>query len=156
MTYTAGQAVLSGTGAAKTFLDNISIGQTVDLNLQVLSATSGITNIKQLTGGWTRLILDGANCVTASVADESGPVPDDLAPRTAIGYNQTKDKIYLVVNDGRNTGVSEGMTLSQLAGLLIVHWLLPGPEPGWWRLHPPSWEMILYETILPMQPAPGK
>lgn len=119
MTYTVGQAVLSGTGAAKTFLDNISVGQTVDLNLQVLTAPSGITNIKQLTGGWTRLVLDGANSVTTSVADEGGPVPTDLAPRTAIGYNQAKDKIYLVVNDGRNAGVSEGMTLTQFADFML-------------------------------------
>lgn len=118
MTYTAGQAVLSGTGAAKTFLDNLTVGQTINLDLQVISSPSGITNIKQLTGGWTRLVLDGANCVTTSVADEGGAVPTEAAPRTGIGYNQTKDKVYLVVNDGRNAGVSEGMTLTQFSDFM--------------------------------------
>lgn len=119
MSFDSGQAVLSGTGAAKTFLDNISVGQTVDLNMQVITSPSGITNIKQLTGGWTRLILDGANYVATSVADESGPVPNDLAPRTGIGFNQAKNTIYLVVADGRNPGVSEGMTLSQFSDFMI-------------------------------------
>lgn len=119
MTIDSGQAVLSGTGAAKTFLDNINVNDVVDLNLQVLTTPSGITNIKQLAGGWTRLILDGANYVAASVADESGPVPGDLAPRTGIGFNATKDKIFLVVVDGRQAGVSEGMTLSEFADFML-------------------------------------
>jgi hypothetical protein len=119
MSFSPGQAVLSGVGAAKTFLDAINVNDVITLNLQVLTTPSGITNIKQLTGGWTRLVLDGANCVTASVADEGGPVPNDLAPRTAVGFNAAKNKVYFVVVDGRNPGVSVGMTLNQLANFMI-------------------------------------
>lgn len=118
MSFDPGQAVLSGVGIAKTFLDAINVNDVISLNLQVLSSPSGITNIKQLTGGWTRLVLDGANCVTASVADEGGPVPTSAEPRTGIGFNSAKDKVYFVVVDGRDPGVSEGMTLNDFANFM--------------------------------------
>lgn len=119
MPFNPGQAVLWGTGAAKTFLDNINVNDVISLNLQVCSSPPGITNIKQLTGGWTRLVLDGVNYADASVADEGGPVPANREPRTAIGFNQAGDKVYFVVVDGRAPGVSEGMTLSELADLML-------------------------------------
>ncbi|GAA0554946.1 phosphodiester glycosidase family protein [Chitinophaga japonensis] len=118
MPFDSGQAVLWGTGAAKTFLDNINVNDVISLDLQVLSSPSGITNIKQLTGGWTRLVRDGANYSSASVADEGGAVPTSSEPRTAIGFNQAQDKVYFVVVDGRDPGVSEGMTLSTLADFM--------------------------------------
>ena len=119
MPFDSGQAVLSGVGLAKTFLDNINVNDVISLDLQVLGSPSGITGIKQLTGGWTRLVLDGANCVAASLADEGGAVPTSAEPRTAIGFNAAKDKVYFVVVDGRNPGVSEGMTLAQLGDFML-------------------------------------
>jgi hypothetical protein len=119
MAFDSGQAVLYGLGAAKTFLDNLNVNDVISLNLQVITNPTGITNIKQLSGGWTRLVNDGANYVATSRADEGGPIPDSLAPRTAIGYNQVKNKIYFVVVDGRRTGISEGMTLPQMADFMI-------------------------------------
>ncbi|AEW02172.1 hypothetical protein A4D02_34405 [Niastella koreensis] len=119
MAIDSGEAVLYGLGTAKTFLDGINVNDVITLNLQVITNPSGLTNIKQLTGGWTRLVLDGANCVTTSVADEGGAVPTSAEPRTAIGFNQTKDKIYFTVVDGREEGVSEGMTLDEMSALML-------------------------------------
>lgn len=121
MTYTAGQAVLSGTGAAKTFLDNINVNDVVNLNLKVVDSPVGTANIKQLTGGHTRLVRDGVNWTANSSADEGGPVVLERHPRTGIGFNQTKDKVYFIVCDGRNPGVSEGMTLPELGDFMV--WL---------------------------------
>lgn len=119
MALDSGEAVLYGLGTAKTFLDAINVNDVITLNLQVITNPSGLTNIKQLTGGWTRLVLDGANYATTSVADEGGAVPTSGEPRTAIGFNQTKDKIYFAVVDGREEGVSEGMTLDEMGALML-------------------------------------
>jgi hypothetical protein len=119
MAFDSGEAVLYGLGTAKTFLDAINVNDIISLNLQVITSPSGLTNIKQLTGGWTRLVLDGVNYATASVADEGGAVPTSGEPRTAIGFNQTKDKIYFAVVDGREEGVSEGMTLAEMSDLML-------------------------------------
>ncbi|MFH0735936.1 MAG: phosphodiester glycosidase family protein [bacterium] len=40
-------------------------------------------------------------------------------PRTAIGYNKTKDKIYIVAIDGRDAEHSVGITLPKLALYLV-------------------------------------
>jgi hypothetical protein len=119
MAFDPGQAVLYGLGTAKTFLDNLNVNDVISLNLQVITNPTGITNIKQLSGGWTRLVLDGANCATTSVADEGGAVPTSAEPRTAIGFNQAKNKIYWVVVDGREEGVSEGMTLTEMGAVMV-------------------------------------
>lgn len=119
MAFDSGQAVLYGLGTAKTFLDNLNVNDVISLNLQVITNPTGITNIKQLSGGWTRLVLDGANCATTSVTDEGGAVPTSPEPRTAIGFNQAKNKIYWVVVDGREEGVSEGMTLTEMGAVML-------------------------------------
>ncbi|MBA3273918.1 MAG: phosphodiester glycosidase family protein [Chthoniobacterales bacterium] len=41
-----------------------------------------------------------------------------LNPRTAVGLNQTRDRMYLVTVDGRRPGFSEGMYLDELGTLL--------------------------------------
>lgn len=43
------------------------------------------------------------------------------APRTAIGVNKNGRWLILMVIDGRQDGYSEGVTLSELAGLLISY-----------------------------------
>ncbi|WP_207514720.1 phosphodiester glycosidase family protein [Longitalea luteola] len=119
MAIVPGKAVLYGVGAAKVFLESIKVGDVISLNLQVIAASSGLTNIKQLTGGWTRLVRDGANYATASVEEEGGASDSTREPRTAIGYNQAKTKIYFVVVDGRDAGGSKGMTLAELGALMV-------------------------------------
>jgi len=46
------------------------------------------------------------------------PGGKDQHPRTAIGVTKSRDKAFLMVVDGRQKGVSEGVTLAELAGLL--------------------------------------
>jgi hypothetical protein len=117
MPFDSGQAVLFGTGTAKTFLDGINVNDVISLNLQI--DTTGITNIKQLSGGWTRLVKDGVNYTLTSLAEEGGAIPDSLAPRTAIGYNQAKNKIYFVVVDGRQPTKSIGIKLVDLGSFMV-------------------------------------
>ncbi|WP_040540497.1 phosphodiester glycosidase family protein [Pedobacter arcticus] len=119
MSFLDGEAVLSGLGVAKSFLDNLNVNDIISLDLNVLSASKGISDIKQLTGGYPKIVSNGTNYATAGMADEGSPAGTVAAPRTAIGYNQAKNKIYWAVIDGRAPGVSEGVTLSELADFMI-------------------------------------
>lgn len=66
------------------------------------------------TGGW--LIRDGEN-VTRDFEGYVGPTTS-LQPRTAIGITE-EGQVILKVVDGRNPGVSQGVTGYQLAELLL-------------------------------------
>lgn len=119
MAFSDGEAVLSGVGLSKTFLDNLNVNDVISLDLNVLSSSTGISNVKQLTGGYPKIVSNGTNYAVAGMADEGSPAGTVAAPRTAIGFNQAKDKIYWAVIDGRDPGVSEGVTLTQLADFMI-------------------------------------
>lgn len=85
-------------------------------------------------GGWTvsEIAPDPAAQIVAGfpLLLEGGEVAGDLEvgdrpefaaerhPRTAVGYDSTRVRLWLVVVDGRREGVSEGMTLPELTGLL--------------------------------------
>ena len=45
----------------------------------------------------------------------------DLNPRTAAGLTVGNTKLLLMTIDGRNTGVSEGVTLVELAGYMVQY-----------------------------------
>ena len=67
--------------------------------------------------------LTGAPCAVAGdpkLITASKPSPaaggKDRHPRTAIGYDEAN--LYLVVVDGRQKGLSDGMTLAELAALM--------------------------------------
>ncbi len=56
----AGQAVLSGHGTGKTFLDNISVGQTITLNLGVYTLESGERpTVRQMVTGNAYVLRNG-------------------------------------------------------------------------------------------------
>ncbi|MDA0837395.1 MAG: phosphodiester glycosidase family protein [Planctomycetota bacterium] len=58
---------------------------------------------------WAQLVRDG------EVIAGNGK---DQHPRTAIGLSKDQMKAWMVVVDGRQWGISEGMTLSELAALM--------------------------------------
>ncbi|MFT7696425.1 MAG: exopolysaccharide biosynthesis protein, partial [Candidatus Latescibacterota bacterium] len=43
---------------------------------------------------------------------------EERHPRTAVGYSQNGEVLFLVVVDGRQPGYSVGMTLAELAGFM--------------------------------------
>ncbi len=61
--------------------------------------------------GETRLIINGS--IVGDLNDT------DLHPRTAVGYSKNGRYLYLVVVDGRQPLYSEGITLRELAELLL-------------------------------------
>lgn len=62
----------------------------------------------------TFLVTDGQNTGSTARVD-----PTNRNPRTAIGTNQNGDRLYIVEVDGRQTGWSVGMTLPEVANILI-------------------------------------
>ncbi len=66
--------------------------------------------------GFRTLVDDGKVVVTAEVArSEFG----DVNPRTAVGVDRKGETLWIVVVDGRQTGVSAGITLVELASLFL-------------------------------------
>jgi hypothetical protein len=71
---------------------------------------SPLGGIYNAISGNTMLVEDG------KATDQ----PDELPqPRTAVGLDQRMRQMVIVVVDGRQPGYSEGVTLSEMAGLLI-------------------------------------
>jgi Phosphodiester glycosidase len=110
--------VLSAVGVKKDAIlgTGIQIGDPVEINQRVIYNTNPADCVSPPTigmglayagiGGYPVILRDGV----ISTPDPNGNVQN---PRTAIGFND--DYVYFVVVDGRNPGVSEGMTHLQLA-----------------------------------------
>ena len=103
--------VLSAVGtAAPTLLNNVSIGAEIGISQK-------ITNCAGLTIDWTETYASvGGNYVflRSGVIFDGGTDPGltNRDPRTAVAYDN--NYIYFVVVDGRQPGVSEGMTMTEL------------------------------------------
>jgi len=74
-----------------------------------ISWTTG--GAKNIISGSTLLVDDGA--VVEDLPDHK------LHPRTAVGLNQGGTRLIIVVVDGRQPGYSEGVTLSELAEIMV-------------------------------------
>ena len=102
-------AVLSGHGAAETFLAQLKENDEVEVYLGLNPVNLGGTpQINAMVGG-DRMIL------------QSGEVTDndwvDPNPRTSIGYSMDKSKVYFCVVDGRSS-ISSGTSTKQLADIM--------------------------------------
>ena len=109
MSIPAGSAVLSGHGAAQTFLNKLKADDVIDVNLGLSIESSTVKPLLTDMVGGDRLIL------------KDGIVMDndwvELNPRTAVGYSSDKSKVYFCVVDGRSTK-SVGVSTKQLADIM--------------------------------------
>jgi hypothetical protein len=107
--------VISGPGTAEMQeLANQPAGRNVQLNIYTLPDWSGM---KHAIGGGPWLVKDGRPYVDMHAQSFSGRSLGYREPRSAVGI--TPDgKLLLVAVDGRRRGVSVGMTLNELAGLM--------------------------------------
>ena len=96
------KAVLSGHGISGAFLvNNLFKDDTIRIVLNLIPA---LTKIDQLIGGNTWLVYDGI------VNSDNG----DRHPRTAVGFNQDSSQFFMFVIDGRQPGLSVGMSYKEL------------------------------------------
>lgn len=96
------KAVLSAHGTAAAFLNNnLLIDDTIKIVLELLPS---LPKLEQLIGGNTWLVQNGV------------PNPDngDRHPRTSVGFNQDTTTFFLFVVDGRQPGLSIGMSYKEL------------------------------------------
>jgi exopolysaccharide biosynthesis protein len=95
----------------------IKTGDTLKIILRV---NPNYSNIKQLVGGWPRLVKDGKNLMSINDSFE-GNLPrfsNDRHPRTGIGFSKDSSTVYFITVDGRQQ-TSRGMTLLEFADLMI-------------------------------------
>ena len=86
----------------------------IDSTTGVWDALAGVGPSTTDTDPGTMLVSDGVNTGATARID-----PNGRNPRTAVGINQAGTRLYMVVIDGRQSGWSAGMTLPELADLLI-------------------------------------
>lgn len=115
MAVPAGKAVLSGHGAAATFIsNNLHAGDTIKIYQGI---NPGLKRLKEMVGGVPRIVNNGQNYVETALKYESGSSTYTREPRTAAGISKDSSYLYLVTLDGRNASV--GATLAELADLLV-------------------------------------
>lgn len=105
-----------------------------------------LARIDDAAGGFHALVDDGKDISDAAVAKVAKGFAG-VNPRTAVGLSKDAKTMWLVVVDGRQPKVSEGMTLKELAafGLHVGCWdflnldgggsttmVLKNPESGEW------------------------
>jgi hypothetical protein len=109
-----GELVLSGSGVSAWFLKNLELGEELTLSF---SMTPQLGEIIEAIGGGPRLVREGK--VSVEWQDEAFTRQFDSSryPRSAVGFSDKS--LFLVTVDGRQPGRSEGMTLDELAWLML-------------------------------------
>lgn len=110
--------IVSGHDAASDFVLMASVGDTVIIKSELPGIPDSV-NITDMIGGWGHIVGEGVNRTSDSM-EEEGELSDasEQHPRSAIGYNQDKSKLYLIAVEG-DTDESVGMTLEELADFMI-------------------------------------
>jgi len=115
--------VISASGSARRWaLENLRIGSFVRVNTKLIPVERGTTALWKeasfIVGGGPQLINDGQVAIAAEAEGIAAAFVRDRHPRTAIA--KTKDGQLLIATvDGRQPGVSIGMSLTELADLLL-------------------------------------
>lgn len=95
----AGESALSGIDGAKEFLDKLTVGQKLKINMTIRTADGETPNIKEMVGGNSLLMKNGA-IMDCNFTDSYNNV---LYPRTGIGCSSDGRWLYLMAIDGRQS-----------------------------------------------------
>jgi hypothetical protein len=107
------ESVLSGSGAGKTFLENLSVGQTVKVNMNIFTLkNSNPVPAKEMITGNALVLKDGI----LTVRNTNEVYNSQLYPRTGIGMSQDGKKVFLIVID--KYGKSVGANTTTMCGIL--------------------------------------
>lgn len=112
-----GGVVVSGHGTARDFLNEVEIGDNFEIELK-LEPDWLAAGYKYIIGGGPRLVKNKEVCITAELERFQADISNSRAPRTALGVTQDR-KLLLVTVNGRKPGISVGVTLKELAELMI-------------------------------------
>lgn len=109
--------IISAHGTAAEILQNASVGDTINIDQEIVSDNGDFNDIPNIIGAGPRLIMDGSIYVTASEENFPADIRVGRAPRSAIGVTAYGDYILAVV-DGRQAH-SKGCTLTEWANILL-------------------------------------
>ncbi len=140
------ETVLSGVRTAATFLDQLSVGQELEVEMAIFRPDASQPLVEQLIGG-NAMILQNGELTERNTGDSYNVT---RYPRTAIGASQDGRWLYLFVCDGKSVGGSVGLTTTEVCGILknIGAYNIVGMDGGG------SAEMVVNHTIV-NKPADG-
>ncbi|MDR0714604.1 MAG: phosphodiester glycosidase family protein [Bacteroidales bacterium] len=117
-----GKIVLSGNGAAHTYLSALQEGDdvyvTVDYTLKSNPAVNS-TVLRNAVNGLHIILRDGNELPIPSIlgdGDKNMLAADN--PRTSVGYSADRKYVYFTVVEGRRAGISEGVSTPELAQVM--------------------------------------
>ena len=108
-----GESALSGIDAAKAFLDNLTVGQKLKINMSIKTADGEAPLIKEMVGGNSLLMKNGV-IMDCNFNDSYNNV---LYPRTGIGCSSDGRWLYLIAIDGRQSH-SRGVYSDEMCDIL--------------------------------------
>jgi len=108
--------VLSAHGSARTrLLDHVEVGDQIGISQDIKHYEADCRTHN--SNDWTKTFASIGGAFNflrnGEIQDFTDPGANSRAPRTAIAFND--NYIFFIVVDGRNPGVSEGMTMNELA-----------------------------------------
>ena len=108
--------LLCGDGAAADFLRGLAVGQKVTLRIPI-SCAGEESSIAEAIGGGPVIVREGAACIEYQQENFTASFAQQRHPRTAVGIDGRR--LVLVAVDGRQEPYSVGMTLDELAALMV-------------------------------------
>ncbi|NLJ79620.1 MAG: phosphodiester glycosidase family protein [Firmicutes bacterium] len=109
--------VLSGHGLSKRVLETLDVGDQIQI-ITELDPKWDDLGVQQIIGGGPRLVKNGEIFLTGKEEKFQNDVLVGRAPRTALGIT-ADGKLLLVTVNGRKPNISVGMSLEELADLLL-------------------------------------
>lgn len=97
--------------------DGVRYSQLTDAEPTLYFNNRNMARINQSPGKIAQAISGGSLLVSQGQVVSAGD--NQAEPRTAVGLDQRRRELLLVVVDGRQPGYSEGLTLAELAELMI-------------------------------------
>lgn len=105
--------VLSANGIAVDKIRGLKVGDEISLRIDI---DNGWQNADFMLAGGPLLVQQGKVNMTI---DKNSPRATTRGPHSAVAVDKTGSRVFFVTVDGRQPGVSEGMTLSEFASYLV-------------------------------------
>jgi exopolysaccharide biosynthesis protein len=78
------------------------------------------SKVRTIVGGWPRIVMNGRSVAEyAGIVEGTFPRFEGRNPRSAVGFSRDSSTLYLVVVDGRRPATDAGMTLAELARVML-------------------------------------
>lgn len=100
-------------GPSGWLIDALKPGDSLSIALSIAGDTPGWENVREAIGGREFIVRDGTTSISPHPA-----IADQLHPRTALGITAAGGVVMAAV-DGRQSGVSGGVDLNELAALML-------------------------------------